>query len=152
MSCESIKQLLDPQGTQVHCFSNSTVAEENKRKFVINKPANLAVCKVKVDGCLISEQHIRKCDYLFEVATDPKEYLLVELKGSDLNGAVEQLLSTYDRLASQINARPEQFRAFVVSSVVPKSNSAFRTNQQRLMKNRKLHLERGSIQHHVHYK
>jgi hypothetical protein len=151
MSCESLRQVLDPQGTHVHCFSNSTVAEENKKKFVVNKPPNLAVCKIKVDGCLITEQHIRKCDYLFAIDTNPKDYLLVELKGSDLNGAVEQLLSTYDRLAPQLNAGPKQFRAFVVSSVVPKSNNAFRAHQQRLMKNRGLHLERGSIQKHVYY-
>jgi hypothetical protein len=151
MSCESLEQILDPQGKHEHCFSNSTVAQEHKRKFVINKGANLAVCKVKVDGCLITEQNIRKCDYLFEIGTIPKNYLLVELKGSDLNGAVEQLVSTYDRLAPQLNSEPQQFRAFVVSSVVPKSNSAFRAHQQRLMKNKGLRLERSSIQQHVQY-
>jgi len=152
MSCESIKQALDPQGIHDNCFSNSTVAEENKRKFVIHKPSNLLVCKVQVDGCLITTQLIRKCDYLFEVATDPKEYLLVELKGSDLDGAVEQLISTYEQLAPKLNAQAEQFSAFVVSSVVPKSNNAFRSHQQRLMKNKKIHLHRGSIQHHLTYK
>lgn len=149
MSCDTLKQILDPLNKHAGCFSNSTVAEENKKKFVINRPAGMPVCKVKVDGCLITSQQVRKCDYFFEVGADPKKYFLVELKGSDLNGAVEQLVSTYDQFSPKLDANANQYKAIIVSSVVPKANIAFRNHQQQLLKKRQLHLERGSIQHHI---
>lgn len=152
MSCDTLKQLLDPLNEHTECFSNSTVAEENRKKFVINKPADIPVCKVQVDGCLITSQQVRKCDYFFEVGTIPKRYFLVELKGSDLSGAIEQLVSTYDHFSPKLGAKVSQYSAIVVSSVVPKANNDFRNRQQRLMKTMQLHLERGSIQHHVTFK
>lgn len=152
MSCDTLKQALNSPGLQAGCFSNSTVAEENKKKFVIHKPPGLSVCKVQVDGCLISSQQVRKCDYFFEVDTNPKQFFLVELKGADVDSAVEQLVSTYDQISPKLNANADQFRAIVVSSVVPKANNAFRRYQQRLIKTKGLYLERGSIQHHIFIK
>ena len=43
------------------------VAEENKRKYILQNPSKKKVCKVRIDGCVIPSQSQRKCDYLMIV-------------------------------------------------------------------------------------
>ncbi|WP_025142479.1 hypothetical protein [Pedobacter jeongneungensis] len=143
MSCDSLKLALDPHNQHADCFSNSTAANENGKRFSIVKPDTVSVCKVKVDGCLINDQQRRKCDYFFEVASVPKQYFLVELKGVDLNTAITQLESTYDQLSAKITATPDQYAAIIVSSAVPaKANAKFRTAQLRLREKKRLKLDK----------
>ncbi|MEJ5995178.1 hypothetical protein WG904_12180 [Pedobacter sp. Du54] len=150
MSCDGLRAKLDPENLHAQCFSSSHAASENGKRFEIIRPGKLGVCKVRVDGCLITNQAIRKCDYFFGVATDPESYFLVELKGSDLSTAVSQLESTYDQLRGRIEADPRQFTAVVVSSMVPaKSNAVFRTMQAKLLKNRGLNIDLKNVFYQV---
>jgi len=148
MSCDSLKFALDPNNQHSNCFSNSTAANENGKRFSIIKPAAVSVCKVKVDGCLINDQQRRKCDYFFEVGTTPKQHFLVELKGMDLETAITQLEATYEQLSTKIGPNPEHYSAIIVSSAVPaKANANFRAAQVRLREKKGLKLDRRTNQY-----
>ncbi|KJR43136.1 hypothetical protein MCHI_000945 [Candidatus Magnetoovum chiemensis] len=66
--------------------------EENGKTFTIENPKSRKVGKVTVDGCLIVIG--KRCDYLFEIDNPITEVMYVELKGSDIEHAYEQLCAT----------------------------------------------------------
>jgi hypothetical protein len=73
------------------------VVSENKRTFRIKNNSLFLINAVTVDPCYISEG--LRCDYLFEIINiEPDEVinkvLYVELKGSDVEHAVDQLEAT----------------------------------------------------------
>ena len=76
------------------------VAEENKRKYILQNPSKKKICKVRIDGCVIPSQSQRKCDYLMIVCESKSaneqesDIYFIELKGRDLISAVEQLTQT----------------------------------------------------------
>jgi len=77
------------------CNSNRTiVVEENKRKFILQNNSLNMINKVRVDGCYINNG--AKCDYLIELINSNivKTVFYIELKGSDINHAIEQIEST----------------------------------------------------------
>jgi hypothetical protein len=113
------------------CFSNSTVAEENKKKFLLENPQKKNICKVKVDDCLITSQTVNKCDYMFEITDDPNRYIFVELKGADVIKAVTQIVSTYEALKQPLALNPQNSSGVIVSSAVPGSDFKFRQLAQR---------------------
>lgn len=61
-------------------------------QFILLNPKQLDVCKISMDDCSCLKK-IKRCDYIFEI----KSILLaiyVELKGTNLEKACEQLAST----------------------------------------------------------
>lgn len=122
------------------CFSNRTVAKEKGRKFSIKNKSKKTVCKVRVDSCLLTEPNKKKCDFLFKVC-ETERYFLVELKGTDVNYAVEQIESTFATLNSKLNVPPEQFEAVVVSSAFPRgANKRFQQLRKQCWDKRRLRL------------
>jgi hypothetical protein len=98
------------------------VAEENKRKYILQNPSKKKVCKIRIDGCVISSQTKRKCDYLIIVCE--LEYMyFIELKGKDLISAVEQLTETVKHFQSECNEVKGKIFARVVLSKVPMPKS-----------------------------
>lgn len=147
MSCIELKQILDPKNLHAGCFSHSSVASENGKRFVLENRSNADICKVKIDGCLITDNAVRKCDFFFEVRGASKSYFLVELKGVDLNSAVKQIESTYDLLNANLMVSAENFTGVIVASAVPGSaNLKFRTLQDKLFRSKGLRLERKSFE------
>lgn len=69
--------------------------EENKRKIIFLNPERHAYKKVDVDGCTIKDG--MRCDKLL-LSTDEREERYVELKGTDVMHAIEQLEATINRL------------------------------------------------------
>lgn len=69
--------------------------EENKRKIIFFNPERHAYKKVDVDGCIIKEGV--RCDKLL-LSADECEERYVELKGTDVTHAIEQLEATINRL------------------------------------------------------
>lgn len=93
------------------CNHNRTIILRDKvggcSKYVADNPNINEIDCYHVDGCVTSIQ--KKCDYLLLNLNQLNAYL-IELKGSDLLNAIEQLNSTLDflitRLANyNINAR-----------------------------------------------
>lgn len=68
-----------------------------KSKFCLINEDQIKVIKVTVDGCLNIQGN--KCDFLLKIE-QPLIEIYVELKGSDVEKALEQLLNTIRQISS----------------------------------------------------
>ena len=83
--------ILKPECVAIHSKKQFSVSE--KRSKVDFKNPNLyEIREITVDKCVVTEGI--RCDYLI-IADDPDVSALVELKGSDVEHAIEQLKSTH---------------------------------------------------------
>lgn len=94
------------------------VAEAEGRKFTIRNPAKKPVKKVQVDGCLIADER-QRCDYLFELGKVCHCVIYLELKGSDIEHAFNQLVHTINYLAKRHQNRTKI--CHIVASRVPRA-------------------------------
>lgn len=101
--------------------------DENGRSFIIANPQNKSVVQIAVDNCLISGADIR-CDWLFDI-TVPNKCFYVELKGVDVNHAIDQLWNTI--LATQARCSRHKKSCFVVASASPRTSSTKIQNEQK---------------------
>ena len=139
MACENLRNLLNGDAA---CFSNSISAIENGKKFIFKNPNRKTICKVHVDNCLITDQTIKKCDFLFSIQEDNK-YYLVELKGKAIDVAIEQIVSTFDIVNLKIKATAQNYTGIIVSSAVPKAaNQKFKNFQDKIYRDKKLLIKR----------
>ncbi|MBE9143286.1 hypothetical protein [Planktothrix mougeotii] len=74
--------------------------KENQSQIIIENPNQFKVCVVQVDGCAIKEG--QRCDYL--VIPDKQDIkrtleIYIELKGSKILHAIEQLEATIKKLS-----------------------------------------------------
>lgn len=58
------------------------------------------VC-LRVDGCLIDSSQVKKCDYLLLVCPEKSAHF-IELKGTDMKTAIQQLTNSVHRLADKL--------------------------------------------------
>lgn len=119
-----------PDNCYLKSQSNDSLitCEENGRKFVLENKNKDLVNKILIDNCVIKGTQIR-CDYLLEITSDPtlanrnsksrKLAIYIELKGSDIKHAVEQLKNTIKLLTD--NHKDYKKKSYVVSSRVPSS-------------------------------
>jgi hypothetical protein len=143
MTCENLRVTLNGDHA---CFSNSSTAIEHGKKFIFNNVSGKSICKVHVDNCLIKDQSVKKCDYLFNIEEDNR-YYLVELKGVDVDTAIKQIESTFDIINQRIKASPDNYTGIIVSSAVPKAaHQKFKNLQDKLYRDKKLLIKRK--QHH----
>ena len=103
------------------CISQTTDSqirfEENKRKIIFLNPQRLPYKRVDVDGCTIKEGV--RCDKLL-LSADEREERYVELKGTDVMHAIDQLEETIKRLGEYTDNR----HAYVISTnVAPAINT-----------------------------
>lgn len=56
------------------------------------------ITQIEIDGCVFNEQEGRKCDFLLLNNNDRLSYF-IELKGSSLKDAYEQIANTFDILS-----------------------------------------------------
>lgn len=87
--------------------------EENKRKIIFMNPDRKDYKRVQVDGCAIDDKVTMRCDKLL-VSADEHEERYVELKGTDVMHAIDQLESTIVRLGEFDDNR----HAYVISTNV----------------------------------
>ncbi|NEO65551.1 MAG: hypothetical protein F6J98_36230 [Moorea sp. SIO4G2] len=85
------------------------VLKENKSKITFENSKRDKILVIKVDGCAIADNETKRCDYAL-VCSNVEIY--VELKGSKILHAVEQIESTI-RLLSD-NPQKIDKRCFVV--------------------------------------
>ena len=85
--------------------------EENKRKIIFLNPQRLPYERVDVDGCTINDGV--RCDKLL-LSADEREERYVELKGTDVMHAIDQLEETIKRLGEYTDNR----HAYVISTNV----------------------------------
>jgi hypothetical protein len=71
------------------------VCEEKRSKITFHNVTGETVAKIRVDGCVIPDNTVKKCDCLLLYAA-LKKAVLVELKGREVETAIEQLSATLD--------------------------------------------------------
>jgi hypothetical protein len=71
-------------------------------------------CIVRVDGCYISDCVIERCDYL---VVGPNFNAYIELKGSDIEKALRQVLSSIEKINGDFGGNP--CKIVIVSTKAP---------------------------------
>jgi len=95
---------------------------ENKRKFTVNNNSLFTINKVTVDDCYIKEGS-KKCDFLFEIIDEElKAVFYVELKGSAISTAIQQLETTVKHCLNIHKNVPRS--CYIVASRVPKTSTS----------------------------
>ncbi|MEG4226233.1 hypothetical protein QUA35_08750 [Microcoleus sp. N9_B2] len=96
------------------------VLQEKKSKITFLNPNQDEILKIKVDGCVISDNETLRCDYALIPSAAVEIY--VELKGSDIEQAVKQIESTIKLLSE--NPQKIKKLCFVVSTRVPQQTTS----------------------------
>jgi hypothetical protein len=99
------------------------VLQENKSKITFLNNQRQEIRVIKVDGCAIQNKEDLRCDYA--LIPCPEVEIYVELKGSDIYHAVQQLESTICLLSH--NPKSIKKLCFIVSTRVPQQTT---TTQQ----------------------
>lgn len=116
-----------------NCCTKSYAASENGKRFEIE--SNEHFTKIKIDGCLITSQLIEKCDFGF-VRHSNNNFYFIELKGSNIEKAFNQIVSTINHLESNFIQIPKNNRlGFIVSSKIPKAGTDVNKLKQIFAKN-----------------
>jgi hypothetical protein len=116
MCCEEIKKAFK---AEEKCFSTATSASEKRSQFLIELPKGSPeiFCRIAVDGCLIADDTVKKCDFVFRRCSNSDLYF-VELKGTRIEVAFEQILATLVHFKSKITLEKSKVFGFIVSSRV----------------------------------
>lgn len=83
---------------------------EKNSSLKINNPERREVRKIRVDGCVITEGP--RCDYLI-ISPKNMEYF-IELKGSDVKHAIEQLEASIKKISQQPKTHPK--KCYIIST------------------------------------
>jgi len=106
---------------------------ENTRKFEIRNDKSRLVYTVEVDGCLINDG--KRCDYLFEI---DKLVIYVELKGSDIQKAYNQLIATIGYCKHRHDKSVKE--CYIVASRVPRAGTDIQTLKKKMSSTHKVQL------------
>lgn len=123
----------------LNCCTVSRVASENGKRFEIQSDEDFK--RIKIDDCLISLNEIEKCDFGF-VRISNDDFYFVELKGSNIDKALNQIISTIDYFEKNLIRIPKDKRlGFIVSSKVPSAGTDVNRLKQIFAKNYGKNLE-----------
>jgi hypothetical protein len=103
------------------CEHQTITVSEKTGKFVLKNPQRKLVNKVTVEGCLM-DKDAERCDFLFEICSPDKfidKVYYVELKGSDIEKACDQLSSTL-KYCRDRHGKSESI-CYIVASRVPQA-------------------------------
>lgn len=117
-------------GCEQYTSDSKIVLQENKSKITFLNPNQHQILKIKVDGCAIKDNETLRCDYVLVPTSEVEIY--VELKGSDIAHAIEQIESTIQLLSD--NVKQIKKLCFVVSTRVPKQTTSIQQIQSRFKK------------------
>lgn len=111
---------------KAECVINTTdkliVFSENRSRLTLVNNKSLRFVKVKVDGCQIKDGI--KCDYL-AVCNNIEHF--IELKGQDINHAIEQIKVTISKLSS--NPKNQQKICYIICTRSPLTSASIQNFQ-----------------------
>lgn len=112
---------------------------ENKRAFRIKNDSNFTINKIEVDGCYITTG--AKCDYLLEVISQNTVTMVfyVELKGSDINHAIEQLEATIQYCLTE-HKNVDKKECYIIASKFPSAGPSSQVLKKKFLKKNKIQL------------
>ena len=96
MNCETVKNHECASCNQKGIIT----AKEKKCTYRLINKSDKRFCKVKIDGCYIKEG--KKCDYLI-IDCERNDFYFIELKGSHLLTAIEQISQTISYFANDLD-------------------------------------------------
>lgn len=135
-----------PKAFDAECVELSDVSriklEECGRKIVLLNPANEEYRLIRVDGCVIKNG--LRADWLVEKKGSGS--LIVELKGTDVGHAVQQVEATLSHFSSKY-VLTEPVGAIIICQQVPKAATTLQTAVVRIRKKYKAKLKVSSSQH-----
>lgn len=75
------------------------ISAEKGNSHILKNPDRIHVYQYHIDGEIINDSIGKRCDYIVEAETSAKATAyLIELKGSDIRGAGEQIENTISRI------------------------------------------------------
>ena len=102
---------------QHDCRSHTTLRERGEpQEYRINNTKRKEIVIYKIDGGVINNDSVHKCDY--GVYTEEDILYLIELKGDDLDLALEQIVSTINILLKTASIPVRRLNARIVLSRV----------------------------------
>lgn len=135
--CETVYN----NSTKVLCDPGS---KNNRSKFRLENPKKAKFRVVKIDGCVIKEGI--RCDYL--VILSNKYELYIELKGSNVKHAIEQITTTIQKITADKSSLKS---GFIASTRCPITSPEIQILKKKLRKkyNAKLIIKNGEITHKI---
>ncbi len=116
MSCQYFRE--NHPGCTV-CSQHPIInAAEQKSKYSLMNPQRREVCKIRVDGCVFTQADGIKCDYLF-LSCDTATAFFIELKGSDLSHAIDQINQSIDQLVGNMSGTAINARVVLSKTQTP---------------------------------
>ncbi len=132
--CETVK-------TDPNIVVSDHGSRNNRSKFRLQNPKRASIKVVQIDDCVIQEGI--RCDYLLILPNEQELY--IELKGSDVKHAVEQISRTIDLLACNSQSLPKL--CFIVSTRCPINSTEVQNIKKKFRQkyNAKLVIKNGEI-------
>ena len=144
MCCESFSN----NRCSVYTKSQVLVVPEKKCEYRVHNPNRKKLCKVRIDGCYITEG--RKCDYLVINCNDNDAYF-VELKGTDIFHGLEQLDATIARMREDVGNCKVYSRIVLTKVSVPNiENNPKILRHKKMVKKLGGDFIKGTIKLHEH--
>lgn len=110
------------------------VLSENKSKITFLNLNQRDIERVQVDGCVLKEGI--KCDYMLIEDTEMEHY--IELKGSDIDHAIAQLITTITKLSKCSKSHVKC--AYIISTRCPLTTTKIQAQKLLFKKNYNSHL------------
>jgi hypothetical protein len=85
-----------------------------KSKYILRNDSEKDLVIYRIDGGIITSKETKKCDY--GIYTEQDVLFLIELKGSDYNHALDQIISTIDILLKKPSVKVKQLNVRVILS------------------------------------
>ena len=120
-------------------------SKNNRSKFRLDNPQRASIRVVQVDDCAITKGI--RCDYLL-ILLDGQE-LYIELKGSDVRHAVEQIVESINQLTCHQQCTFKW--CFIASTRCPINSTEIQILKKKFKKNynAKLIIKNGEIIHKI---
>jgi Icc-related predicted phosphoesterase len=119
------------------------VCEEKRTKITFRNSTGETVAKIRIDGCVITGNAVKKCDYLL-LCADIKTAVFVELKGKDVITAIEQLSETLGNTIIKPAIEGYTRNAYAVvaqGALIPKLTTMIQNEKTRFRKRKDCRLE-----------
>jgi hypothetical protein len=113
----------------------SSSAKKTGLKLTFHNTSGVTVAKIRIDGCIITDNAVKKCDYLL-LCAEIKKAIFVELKGNKVTTAIEQLSATLDNEIIKTPLEHYEKRSYAVATGNP-VYSRFQNVQDRFNKKHK---------------
>ena len=97
--------MLFPNKSSCHKNQKKIISQESGNRHVVDNPYQIEVYQYHVDGDIIPKDDTsgERCDYIVEASKQSKPIaFIIELKGSDLLKAINQIEATISRYKQQL--------------------------------------------------